>query len=268
MSDGNVESSYIRSKIGSVESSTAHERDSSRDDAGSASHAEPTSVKSMSKEALVERYDNLVARIARDIQDTLEILEISLEDIRGYGFEGLLEAQERFDPSKNVSFASFAYYRIRGAILDGFRSEGWSKRNQSYEILDYVAANDHLADHHHTQANLPRNKTWRDSIRHIDHMVGDTVTILLMRQLDLQDLQATKDAPQTRDVVTRQRLDLLREALDELSENERDVIVRYHLKDESMGSIAEDLGYSKSWISRVNARAISKIRDEIVPDEI
>jgi len=261
VADRDVEGSYIRSKVEGTDTSDGS------GEASDDSNQAPSSVKAMSKKQLVERYDDLVSRIARDIQDSLQILEVSIDDIRGYGFEGLLEAQQRFDPDKNVSFASYAYYRIRGAILDGFRSEGWSKRNQSYEILDYVAVNDYQEDHHRTRSSLPRSKTWRDSIRHIDQMVGDTVTILLMRQLDLQSLETTEEPPQREDVEKRQRLELLKEAIDELSDNEREVVIRYHLEEEAMSSIAEDLGYSKSWISRVNARAIQKIRDAIGPDE-
>lgn len=44
------------------------------------------------------------------------------EDLESIGIEGLLEALETYNPSKDVQFNTFAYYRIRGSIIDYLRS--------------------------------------------------------------------------------------------------------------------------------------------------
>ena len=44
------------------------------------------------------------------------------EDLESIGIEGLLEALESYNPSKDVQFNTFAYYRIRGNIIDYLRS--------------------------------------------------------------------------------------------------------------------------------------------------
>ena len=45
----------------------------------------------------------------------------SFEDLYAVGLDGLLDAAERFEPARGVAFATFAFYRVRGAILDSLR---------------------------------------------------------------------------------------------------------------------------------------------------
>jgi len=240
------------------------ERDDAPDSPGDQS-GDHRPVEQLTERELVDRYDGLVGRVAQDIYDHHD-WNVPFEDVRAYGFEGLLEAHDNYDPGRGVSFSTFAFYRIRGAIYDGCRDEGWSNRNQTSVLEDHAAVNDHLADQADTRTNLPRAKTFEDSVSRIDRMVGDTVTVLLVRQLDLEELRCTDDSEQFDDVDRRQRLDLVAEAIDQLDGNEREVVVRYHLEDESMSNIAEDLDYSKGWISRVNSRAVDKIRDHILAE--
>lgn len=222
-------------------------------------------VEQLTERQLVDRYDGLVGRVAQDIYDHHD-WNVPFEDLRAYGFEGLLEAHDNYEPDRGVSFSTYAFYRIRGAIYDGCRDEGWSNRHQASVLEDLAGLNDHLADQADTRTNLPRAKTFEDSVSRIDRMVGDTVTVLLVRQLDLEELRCTDDCAQFDDVDRRQRLDLVADAIDQLDDNERDVVVRYHLEDESMSSIADDLDYSKGWISRVNSRAIDKIRNHVLSE--
>ena len=46
---------------------------------------------------------------------------MAVEDLEAFGIQGLLEAHSRFDASRGARFGTFAYYRIRGAMLDGVR---------------------------------------------------------------------------------------------------------------------------------------------------
>lgn len=222
-----------------------------------------TDVTEMSRAALVDRYDDLVDDIAQTIHAN-QGADVDFDDLRAYGFEGLLQARDRYRHDKGVAFSTFAYYRIRGAILDALRSDSWSARNHAYSVEDRIALNDHLADHHEANGHLPRAKSLQDSIARIDQMVGDSITVLLMRHFDVQDLQATDDHPQHDDLQKRRRLQRIRRALDELTDNEREVLTRYQLHEESMTDIADDMDYSRGWISRINARAIDKIRQEVM----
>ena len=54
---------------------------------------------------------------------------IDFDDLVGDGLLGLMEAVDRFDPSHNVRFKTYAESRIRGAILDGVRARDWAPRS-------------------------------------------------------------------------------------------------------------------------------------------
>src|SRR4029078_7285804 len=57
-------------------------------------------------------------------------------ELEAWGREGLLDAARRFEPDRGVSFRTFAYYRVRGAMLDGLRKMGnWSRRGHERVAL-------------------------------------------------------------------------------------------------------------------------------------
>ncbi|MBL8192699.1 MAG: sigma-70 family RNA polymerase sigma factor, partial [Blastocatellia bacterium] len=66
------------------------------------------------RDELIERYLPYVRSIAQSVVSKLPS-QIDINDLIGYGRIGLIEAVERFDRSRGVSFKTFAYYRIKGA---------------------------------------------------------------------------------------------------------------------------------------------------------
>src|SRR5205823_10191728 len=76
---------------------------------------------------LVFSHQGLVRAIARGIHRSFPSY-IDLDDLIGYGQLGLTQAARDFDPERGIQFSTFAYYRIRGAILDGANQMNWLKR--------------------------------------------------------------------------------------------------------------------------------------------
>ena len=81
-----------------------------------------------SKSGLVEAYLPLVKRAVSRVRPFLPDF-IQEEDLIGYGFVGLLEAIDRYEPNKGVPFEAYAVKRIQGSILDGLRAMSWLPRN-------------------------------------------------------------------------------------------------------------------------------------------
>src|SRR5215471_15586587 len=82
-----------------------------------------------------EEFQNLVLEqmpqvkyIARRIHEHLP-QHVPFEDLVNAGIVGLIDALNKFDLEKNVKFASYAKFRIRGAILDSLREMDWSPRD-------------------------------------------------------------------------------------------------------------------------------------------
>jgi RNA polymerase sigma factor for flagellar operon FliA len=54
---------------------------------------------------------------------------VELNDLISAGVLGLLDAIEKFDPTRGVKFKTYAELRIKGAILDSLRNLDWAPRS-------------------------------------------------------------------------------------------------------------------------------------------
>ncbi|QDG51668.1 sigma-70 family RNA polymerase sigma factor [Persicimonas caeni] len=225
----------------------------------SADDLPPERITQMTPEELVESYAGLVKNTGQELIQQLDC-PVDLEDLIAWGYQGLLEAHQRFDPAMEVSFASFAFYRIRGAMYDGLRATGWGMRGTAIQLQDAIQLNDYMESNLLAQAKLPQTKSLASCIKYLDGMVGDCVTICLLQNTKLEQLSRSEAATQGNYVERRELIAALQAAIERLSDNERDVLVAYYIEDYSMTEIAEKLGISKSWVSRINARAVQKVR--------
>jgi RNA polymerase sigma factor for flagellar operon FliA len=229
-------------------------------------------VKDLTTEELIERYDAMVKSIVRGVFDSLSI-HVDMRDALQYGYSGLMDAQQRYDPESEASFASYSYYRIRGSILDGCRKHGWRTRDrgdvgEDSEVEGAAALNDFLQERHEIEAGVPPARTLTDSIDRLCHMVGDSIMVVMLQRQELENLEVPDPAklPDER-VVDSDKARKMMSAIEEhLTEIEHEVVQRYHFDNESMKTISDDMGYSKSWISRVNSRAIEKLRRVLLDD--
>lgn len=76
---------------------------------------------------LIEKYIPLANKLAFDRKKTLPKF-VDIEELQSAAYLGLTEAANRFDESRGISFSTFAYPRILGAIVDSLRQMGWGKR--------------------------------------------------------------------------------------------------------------------------------------------
>jgi RNA polymerase sigma factor for flagellar operon FliA len=83
-----------------------------------------STAKNVWTEEHLEKYLPLVKRISGRLSMSLPH-HIDEEDLIGYGVFGLLDALQRFEPSRGVKFETYATLRIRGAMIDGLRSMDW-----------------------------------------------------------------------------------------------------------------------------------------------
>ena len=96
-----------------------------------------------SRDALIVQYIYLIRYVVGRVKVTLPAT-ISVEDIAGYGVEGLINAIERYSPQKNTRFETYALIRIRGAILDKIRSQDFLPRSVRQKIKVLKEAQEYL----------------------------------------------------------------------------------------------------------------------------
>jgi RNA polymerase sigma factor for flagellar operon FliA len=220
------------------------------------------------RDRLVEQHLPLVQSIAGKLKRTLG-RTIEFEDLMAYGTKGLLEAAERFDPTLGASFGTFAYYRVRGAMLDGLRSMGWYSRADYARYRAEERANQYLQNQSERETAAKQSGA-KDSpasaLESIAEILGGVATIHIT---SLEAAAAVADErlpPPDADIARVQDRARVREALARLPEKERTLLEMYYFGDKNLGEAGAALGLSKSWACRLHARAVDLLRAALKDD--
>ena len=178
------------------------------------------------KSQLIERNLRLVVYIARRFENT----GINIEDLISIGTIGLIKAVSTYKPAKNIKLATYASRCIENEILMYLRKTANLKSEVSFDE--------------------PLNTDWDGNELLLSDILG-TENDLVMKPIE--------------DDVDRQ---LLTNALEKLSERERLIItLRFGLdgrQERTQKEVADQLGISQSYISRLEKRIISRLKKEIL----
>jgi RNA polymerase sigma factor for flagellar operon FliA len=220
------------------------------------------------RERLVEEHLHLVHAIAAKLRNRLS-KTMEPGDLVGYGTKGLIEAAQRFDPKHGVPFSAFAHYRIRGAIYDGMRTMGWYSRGDYARFRAEERAAEYLAEANvqraadRAAAPQAKSEDKTEVLESIAELLGGVAAI------HITSLEAARDLPDERwkapDQIAQDRQGnaLVRAAMAALPEKERELLKLYYFGDENLESVGKKLGLSKSWASRLHARAVNRLREII-----
>ena len=219
------------------------------------------SAETMTRDDMVVHYRPFVESIASKVIKSLKI-RVSRDDLVAYGYEGLLQAWERYDKAKGqAAFSSFAYYRVRGAMYDGCRREGWVPRQRKKAAKTQAAINDQMARTAQARAQAPQPKTLAQSVDRVASTIGSALTVMLVEESDLEAVVTPYQPSQSENLYQKQVNEQLNIAISQLDEVERQLIKRHHYLGEPLAQVGRDLGLSTSWCSRMHTRAIDRIRD-------
>jgi RNA polymerase sigma factor FliA len=219
-------------------------------------------IQGLSKEELVEKYTPLVRSIAAQIKSRLGV-NLEFDELMSCGKLGLLEAAERFDFKLGVSFKTFAYYRIRGAMYDGLRKMEVITRRKDPRIKFEEAANQLIGSEAARTSTEARKPTLKDEIEEVKGIISSLVPIYFLTTDALDQIKETEQSSVEEQAVFAQEKGMLREALKKLSKNERMLIDYYYYQDMTLEEAASKLGLSKSWASRLHAKALTKLKGSI-----
>ncbi len=174
---------------------------------------------------LIERNLRLVVYIARKFENT----GIYVEDLISIGTIGLIKAINTFNPSKNIKLATYASRCIENEILMYLRKNSNNKTEVSIDE--------------------PLNVDWDGN------------------ELLLSDILGTDNDIISRDIENEVDRKLLAIALDKLSPREREIMqLRFGLgkvREKTQKEVADMMGISQSYISRLEKRIISRMKKEI-----
>ncbi len=183
------------------------------------------------------------------------------EELLAFGQQGLVEAAQRYDPERGP-FRRFAYYRVRGAMIDGLRKMGpWSRRG--YERVRMLRAMEAASESLRAPSTEPGTPDEAaDRLR--QHLAGIvtamTLGVFAEQAHEGEAWVARDDSRTAEELLSEHQLrHMVREALKDLPQPDQAVMCRHYLDGERLDRIASDLGFSKSWASRIHARALKKV---------
>ena len=200
-------------------------------------------------------HEALVQHIATRLKHQLELF-VADEDLLAWGYQGLFEALLRYRRDRGAQFSTFAYYRVRGAMLDGVRKQGWLSR-RAYARLKAVRTADELAES--VGGTLPREKAaaFHDRSAELQRILEGVVA-----SYTLAAAGHTADGYRSPEAMAEhtQQLRAVRQCLDALPWRERELIQALFFEDATLAEASARVGISKSWASRTTARALAQIR--------
>jgi RNA polymerase sigma factor for flagellar operon FliA len=220
------------------------------------------------RDRLVEQHLHLVHSIAGKLQRRLG-RTMEPGDLVGYGTQGLIEAAKKYDPRQGTVFSTFAYYRIRGAMFDGMRTMAWYSRADYARFRAEERENEYLANLAAREAvagTEPPSSAGADQERLLEdiaEILGGVATV------HIASIEAACDVPDgtfkapDEQVQAFQDRERLRLAMGKLPRKERRLVELYYFADMSLDSAGAKLGLSKSWASRLHARAVGHLREAL-----
>ena len=222
------------------------------------------------RDMLIVQYIYLIRYVVGRVKVTLPAT-ISIEDIAGYGVEGLINAIERYSPQKNTRFETYALIRIRGAILDRIRAQDFLPRSVIKKIKDIKSAQEHL------KQELGRMPTTQEVAQYLD-MDPEKVIQLLSEDSTMtsiydkkgsnedsveiidtiEDTNKLNPQEQAEEKNVKQELE---KALLRLPERERIIMVLYYQENMTLKEIGETINMSESRVCQLHAQGIMKLKN-------
>ena len=193
-------------------------------------------------------------------------------DLVQVGAIGLLKAIDRFEPDRGVEFSTFATPTILGEIKRHFRDAGWllhvPRRAQELQAPLAAARADLSQELHRapTVAELAgRAQVSEEEVVEALNVArayaGVSLNALTRQDTGSADNPSLVEIDERLDRVEQRAL--LRPAIATLSEQEREVLLLRFVAGKSQTEIAGILGVSQMQISRMVARSLTKLRDEL-----
>ena len=228
------------------------------------------------REAFIKQYAPLVKYVAGKVAVGMPN-NVEFDDLVGYGVFGLIDAIDKYDPEKNVKFKTYAVTRIRGAIFDELRLIDFvprSVRQKTREIETTISS---------LEAQLGRTASDQEIagamgideaeyMKVIQKISGTSIISLndLWYSGDDNDKVSIGDSIESPSslnpdvmVVNEEIRRVIVEAINDLPDKEKKILVLYYYEDLTLKDIGRVLQVTESRVSQLHTKAVLHLRSKL-----
>ncbi|WP_098454743.1 RNA polymerase sigma factor WhiG [Sanguibacter antarcticus] len=232
------------------------------------------------RERLILHYAPLVAMVASRVGMRLPS-SVEHADLVSYGMFGLIDAIEKFEIGRDVKFETYASSRVRGAILDELRAVDWiprSVRSKARAVdrahadlegeLHRAPSNTEIAAHMEiTESELRgiQGQVANVNLVALDEVLGAGDRIEQVSALDT--VQQARSHDPARTFEAKETKFLLSQAMEQLGEREKIMLVLYYYEGMTLAEIGRVLGVTESRISQMHTAAMTRLRTKLTTSE-
>lgn len=196
-----------------------------------------------------------------------------MEDLCQIGSIGLMKAIDKFDPSFEVKFSTYAVPMIAGELKRFLRDDGMIKVSRSLKEISYKA--------YQTKEMLERKWKREPTIEELAEemqMDREEIVMAMEASTEIESLSKTiyqgdgtaiclMDRLEEKENENEKVLDrlLLEELLKTLGEEEEELIRLRYFEDQTQMQVAKRLGKTQVQISRMEKKILKKLRQELLP---
>jgi RNA polymerase sigma factor for flagellar operon FliA len=228
------------------------------------------------REMFIKQYAPLVKYVAGKVAVGMP-QNVEFDDLVGFGVFGLLDAIDKFDPEKNVKFKTYAVTRIRGAIFDELRSIDWvprSVRQKTREVEEAIGSLEAQLGRTATDQEIA-NSMGLDENEFIKTMMKISGTTMLSLndvwfsgdENDKVSIGDSIESPSSLNPDVIVEKDEIRrvivEAIEELPDKEKKILVLYYYEDLTLKEIGQVLEVTESRVSQLHTKAILRLRAKL-----
>lgn len=206
---------------------------------------------------IIRRYEPLVGLVMSRM-NLIGTGNLDRDDFRSLGLMGLLSAIRRFEPSRGNVFSTYAYPKIRGAILDGIRKNSWVSRRGLEKVKEAASAGERSTLDPGELKELQVLESRSGPLQSLDQVMAGS-------EADETLGDSIRDGSEDLDAVVEERdlLSRVSRIIEEMEERDRTVLSLYYFEDLTLSEIGKIMGVTESRVSQLRSRAVDRLKREL-----
>ena len=222
------------------------------------------------REELILQHYPMVRRVAYRMVSRYPSC-IEADDLVTIGTLGLIDAVDKFEESRSVSFSAYARIRVQGAILDELRKTDWVPRSVRNRFSRIQETKQNLCE------KLGRDPNEEEvaqalgvGVERLREMIqGATVRTLVSMEEGSEDEESVGSTlpsaePTPLEAATKEHLrEMVRARVTDLPERERQIVDMYYFQELTFREIGQILGITESRVSQLHSRMKARMSSEL-----